>query len=315
MTPSEALRAHIAAELAQPVPAAAEALVERLRERFGAALRGVLFYGSCLRRGELEGLLDLYVLVDDYRHAYDRRSLVLLNRLLPPNVFYLEVDSPAGRLRAKYAVLACDDLARLTSARTFEPYFWARFSQPCALLYAADDAVRGAVAAALADAVLTTVARALPLLGPRFDSRALWSTAWRATYRAELRAERPGVVELLWASGAPRYETVTRLALAALDHPFTIGADGTLVSSGERASAARRRGRLLWRLRHVHGKTLFLLRLLRNGLIFEGGVDYVLWKIQRHSGVEVDRTWRERRLPLLALGAEAWRLYRAGAFR
>lgn len=315
MTAHAALRAHIAAELAQPVPAGADALVARLRERFGPALRGVLFYGSCLRRGELEGLLDLYVLVDDYRHAYARRSLMLLNRLLPPNVFYLEADTPAGRLRAKYAVLACGDLGRLTSAHTFEPYFWARFSQPCALLYAADDAVRDAVAAALADAVLTTVTRALPLLGPRFDSRALWSTAWRATYRAELRAERPGVVDLLWAAGAARYEAVTRLALAALGQPFTIGPDGTLVGSAERTPAARRRGRVLWRLRQVHGKTLFLLRILRNGLIFEGGVDYVLWKIQRHSGVEVDRTWRQRRLPLLALGAQAWRLYRAGAFR
>ena len=55
--------------------------------------------------------------------------------------------------------------------------------------------------------------------------------------------------------------------------------------------------------------------MLRNGLIFEGGVDYVLWKIERHSGVAIDQAWRRRRYPLLALGQEAWRLYRARAFR
>ena len=80
---------------------------------------------------------------------------------------------------------------------------------------------------------------------------------------------------------------------------------------------AAERSRLVraWRRRRLGAKGLFLLRMLRNGLIFENGVDYVLWKIQRHSGVPTDRAWREKPHPLLALGAEAWRLYRAGAFR
>src|SRR5262249_16236704 len=80
------------------------------------------------------------------------------------------------------------------------------------------------------------------------------------------------------------------------------------------SAAARWLARCLWHIRHVHGKTLFLLRILRNALIFDGAVDYVLWKIQRHSGVEVDPTCRQRPYPLLALGAQAWRLYRARAF-
>lgn len=315
MTAVDALRQRIEGELAQPVSPGAHVLVECLCERYGAAVRGVLFYGSCLRRADdEEGVLDLYVLVEDYRSAYGPRPLALLNRLLPPNVFYLEAQSGGRVVRAKYAVLARRDLPRFTSTRTFEPYFWARFSQPCALVYAADEQVRREVAAALASAVLTTVERGIPLVAPRFGSRELWSTLWRTTYRAELRAERPGVVETLWASGAQRYEAVTGLALAALGHATTTGAAGELVCTVELPAATRRRARALWRIRHAHGKTLFLLRILRNALIFEGAVDYVLWKIQRHSGVEVDRTWRQRRHPLLALGAQAWRLYRAGAF-
>jgi hypothetical protein len=315
VTPRDALHGHIERELAQPVSAGAHALVERLRERYGAALRGVLFYGSCLRRADdQDGVLDLYALVTDYRAAYGASPLAVMNRLLPPNVFYLEADVDGRTVRAKYAVLACGNLARFTSARTFEPYFWARFSQPCALVYAADPGVRDAVAAALTTAVLTTVQRGLALAAPRFDSRALWTTIWRTTYRAELRAERPGVVDTLWSSGAARYEQVTPLALAALASPARAAVDGAAGWTLALSPAERRRARLLWRLRHVHGKTLFLVRLLRNGLIFEGGVDYVLWKIQRHSGVEVDRGWRQRRHPILALGTEAWRLYRARAF-
>jgi hypothetical protein len=82
------------------------------------------------------------------------------------------------------------------------------------------------------------------------------------------------------------------------------------VPAGERRRAAR-----AWRFRRLHAKSLFLLRILRNALIFEGGVDYVLWKIERHSGVVIDQAWRKKRYRLLALGAEAWRLYRARAFR
>lgn len=316
MNAHQALRARIEGELAQPVSAGAHALVDRLRERYGSALRGVLFYGSCLRRADDgEGVLDLYALVTDYRSAYGAGPLAVINRLLPPNVFYLEADLGGRTVRAKYAVLALGDLGRLTSARTFEPYFWARFSQPCALVHAADAQVRDEVAAALTTAVLTTVRRGLPLAAPRFDSRALWTTIWRTTYRAELRAERPGVVDTLWSSGAERYEAVTGLALAALGHqPPAAGADGAGEWTVELSAAERRRARRRWRLRHAHGKSLFLLRLLRNALIFEGGVDYVLWKIERHSGVEVDRDWRRHRHPILALGAQAWRLYRARAF-
>jgi hypothetical protein len=316
VTATPALRARIARELEQPVSPAAHAVVEHLRQRFGPALRGVLFYGSCLRRGDDdEGVLDLYALVDDYRRAYASRPLAVLNRLLPPNVFYLETPATNRIVRAKYAVLAQRDLARLTSRRTFEPYFWSRFSQPCALVYATDESVRREVAAALASAVLTTVARAIPLVAPSFSSRELWLTTWRTTYRAELRAERPGVVETLWANAPERYEAVTRLALEELGHTVEIDAEtNQLRCTVDLPAAARRRGRSLWHIRHLHGKTLFLLRILRNALIFEGAVDYVLWKIQRHSGVEVDHAWRQRRYPLLALGAQAWRLYRARAF-
>jgi len=317
VTASDDLLALVEAELAQPVSPGARALAERIRARHGAAVRAVLFYGSCLRRGDdQEGVLDLYVLVEDYRSAYASWAHAAMNRLLPPNVFYLEARVGDRLVRGKYAVLACRDLTRLTSARTFEPYFWARFAQPCAFIYAADEQVRREVAAALSAAILTTVGCGVPLVAPRFSSRELWTTTWSETYRAEVRAERPGAAEALWASAPDRYERLTRLALPALPYPTV--ADETsdpILFTVDLPHAAPRRARRVWRVRRVYGKAMFLLRILRNALIFEDGVDYVLWKIQRHSGVEVDHRWRERRHPLLALGAEAWRLYRSGAFR
>lgn len=304
----------ITTELGQPVPTGAHALVARLRERYGAAVRGVLFYGSCLRRGDaFDGVVDLYVLVDSYRHAYRNPVLRWLNHLLPPNVFYLEAHVGERVVRAKYAVLSLGDLAHGVSTRAFEPYFWARFAQPCALIYAADEQVRRQIAAAVARAVVTFVKRGLPLVGPRFTARELWTATWRETYRTELRSERPGAVEALWCNAPERYQRATQLTVAALPYAAPI-ADPALLAVQLPARKRRLVG-LVWALRRVHGKSRFLVRILRNALIFEGGVDYALWKIQRHSGIETASAWREHRYPLLALGAHAWRLYRAGAFR
>lgn len=304
-------------ELAQPVPPGAQVLADRLRERFGPALRAVLMYGSNLRQGDdQEGVLDLYALVASYRSAYRNPVLAAVNRLLPPNVFYLETPTPRGVVRSKYAVLALQDLPRLTSPQTSEPYFWARFAQPCALVWAADERARDTVTSALVGAVETFVRFSIPFVGGAFDSRELWTTAWQATYGAEIRPERPGAATTLYASNAERFEQATALALPALPWPATsMTEDGRLRFLVDVPKRQRQYALTRWRLRRPQAKALFLLRILRNALIFQGGVDYVLWKIQRHSGVAIDQAWRQKRHPLLALGAEAWRLYRARAFR
>ena len=310
MTELEAL---IGQELARPVPQGAHALTDRVRAMFGSSVRAVLMYGSNLRHDDdREGLLDLYVFVTSYRSAYRSAALATVNRLLPPNVFYLEVPIGTRVVRCKYAVLALDDLPRLTSEATSEPYFWARFAQPCALVYAVDGQARELVATALAGAVVTFVRFGVPLVSAMFESQDLWTRAWQATYAAEIRPERSGAEAALYAGDAERFERVTALALPLLRWPSI--RDGCRFRVEIPASDRRRAARAWWFSRRV-AKARFLLRILRNALIFEGGVDYVLWKIQRHSGVTIDQGWREKRFRWLALGAEAWRLYRARAFR
>ena len=48
---------------------------------------------------------------------------------------------------------------------------------------------------------------------------------------------------------------------------------------------------------------------------FSGGQSYLLWKIERHSGVRVEPLAWERRHPLLSAPFLAWRVYRKGGFR
>lgn len=292
------------------------ALVDAIRGRYGDALLGILFYGACLRTGNpLDGLVDLYVVVDRYRLAYRKPLLALLNGLLPPNVFYLELPVAAGRVRCKYALFSRRHLQRGTSPRWFQTYLWGRLAQPVAVLYARDGEARTALIQALGQAVITFLWRALPALPEQFTEVELWDRALALSYGTELRAEKAGRTAHIVDSDPAYYGAVTPAALAVLPWgvapvPDIPGAYQALVPG-----TVRRRARLAWALRRIQGKVLSVLRLVKAAFTFQGGVDYLLWKLERHSGVRVEATERERRHPLIFGWGLVWRLYRRGAFR
>ena len=107
------------------------ALRNALLERYDKSVDAMLFYGSNLRSGDaLDGAVDLYLVVDDYRKTYGKFLPAIFDRLLPPNVYYLEVQADGRLVRAKYAVISMRDLERGTSAKWFHSYLWGRFRNP-----------------------------------------------------------------------------------------------------------------------------------------------------------------------------------------
>lgn len=310
-TTKQALSDFVVAELALPVSQPVRAMTDAIRARHRNAAVAVLFYGSCLRQPEtqlVDALLDFYVLVDDYWAAYDKRWLAWANRMLPPNVFYLECDIGNARLRAKYAVISLAQFCHGTSTAAANVSLWARFCQPTRLIWSRDPATTATVAAACSEAVLTMLAAAQPLAAVTPPTKtdpdlqatravALWVAAFQATYRAELRPEGPDRATHIVAADTDRYVAITPLALAVLDRR---GQD---------------RPRYSWNRHRVTGKLLNVARLIKAAFTFDGGLDYVLWKVGRHSGVKLAVTDWQRRHPLLAAPGLAWRLYRRGAFR
>ncbi len=313
----DSLRASIGTEAGQPIGEAAAALVEAIVWRHGRAAVAVLFYGSCLRRADPtaaeDPVYDFYLLVNDYRQAYESRLAALANAALPPNVFYLETPWRGLTLRAKYAIVSLPQFRRAVSSRAFHSYFWARFAQPVRLAHVRDDGVRAAVIAGLADAVTTLAIRTLGLSGDRFTSAEFWTHAFQATYAAELRAEGADRARHIYEVDRGRYDGMTETALRAAGLDVQTTADGRL--SVPAAARTSRTAGTAWWSRRLVGKLLSILRLAKGVFTFDGGVDYILWKIERHSGVKETATPWQRRHPLLAAPGLAWRLYRRGAFR
>jgi len=158
---------------------ATDTLIEKLQQRFGNSLQAILFYGSCRRSGNYhDGILDLYVLVDHYRHAYQKRYLAWLNKLLPPNVFYLETTLESQPVRAKYAVLSLDDFIRGTSNHWFHSYLWCRFAQPLNIIFCRSEITRKQINRASAQAAITFIAKVIPTLPPLFTVQELWHQAF-----------------------------------------------------------------------------------------------------------------------------------------
>ncbi|MEA3051556.1 MAG: hypothetical protein QOG72_459 [Sphingomonadales bacterium] len=297
----EALRTLVAAELAEPVDPRVSAMAAAVAALYPGAARAVLFYGSCLRQRELEGLmLDFYLIVSDYREAYGRRWLAPANRLIPPNVFPFEHDG----LVAKYAVLSEADFERLNGPETLSVSVWARFAQPSRLVWSADAASAARAAASVARAAPTLLAEARPLWrgGEPLD---LWRCAFALTYSAELRAERQGRAVSVVEAEPDRYRRFTGPALeaAGIDLAEPVGPD-------ERERALRR-----WAARRRAGKALTVLRLIKASGTYAGGIDYLAWKINRHAGTKIEVKPWQRRWPLVAAIGLLPRLLRRGAIR
>ena len=301
----------------RPAPPGVRPLCDEILSRYGSAVQAILFYGSCLRRNdETEGIVDLYVLVDSYRSAYRSWTLTLGNTLLPPNVFYLELPWREGLVRAKYAVLSLADFQRGNSRRWFHSYLWGRFAQPAAVVYARNLRITQAVQQALAQAVVTFISRVLPSLPECFTAREVWQDGLSLSYRAELRAERVEKLVHLFEVWRDYYEQATSAAMSALSFPVEpVSEAEPCLYRASIPAPSRALGRLSWALRSVQGKLLSVLRLFKGLFTFQGGPEYVLWKIERHSGIKVELTRHQRRHPLLAVGRVVWRLYRSGAFR
>lgn len=306
----------IHARLAQPVPASVTGLADILRARYGEATLAVVFYGSCLRGAELaSGVVDLYVIVSGYREAYPGAGSRLLARVLPPTVGYLEAGEDGDRVRAKYAVISLADFRHGTCGGWFHPYLWGRFAQPCALAWVRDRAVAEEVVGCLAGASATLLERTLPLAPDGLDAAGLWRHALELSYGTELRPEAPGRAAELVARDADYFAAAAEAYAGRAADPglaFT-AADGRFrvcVSRGRRL-----RARAAWRVRRVTGKLLSPLRWVKALATFEGGLDYAIWKLERHSGRHIELSERARRRPWLYLWGEILRLYREGVLR
>lgn len=292
-----------AAELRAPAPPHAVGYAAKLVEKFESPV-AVLFYGSVLRTGDLDGVMDFYVLT-----ARPRRGLRgLAGRVLWPDVSYHEVELDGRVLRAKVASMTLDQFAEAVRGKGADTTIWTRFVQPSALVWSTRPQVEDTVIAAVAQAARTATRFAAALGPDEGPPEAYWSALFQQTYAAEFRVEKGGRERSILAYDLARYD---RLLTACWIEEGLLAQESRGAVSPKLSFSERNSINAAWRVRRRLGKPLNVARLIKAAFTFEGAARYAAWKIERHTGVAVPLTpWREKH-PVLAAPGVLWRLWRA----
>jgi hypothetical protein len=301
---------------------ALDAAVERLRAAAGDALVGLVFFGSRrtgAARANAWSAYDVFVLVDGYRPFYEglRRAgltgkppglVALVSRWLPPTQCSLRFEPEDVHVKA--SVIRSETWRRETSARRRDHFCIGRLFQPTRILHCRDEAARGHILEGLVSSHRETWGWARPWLPPAFDANAYGRSALRTSMRWEVRPETGGRADALGEGQRPTQVPVFE---ALLDE---LAARGEVVASraAERTFSPRRAVGWLERLRlelyFRRSMVRATARWLKHVVSFEGWLDYIVRKANRHGGQPIVLTERERRWPWIFLWGRFFRYLR-----
>jgi hypothetical protein len=304
------LRAAIAERVLAPVGGPAQELAEALVQAVGPEARAILFFGSRRTGAKPDpySAYDFFVVTpaaarEFYRAlrrtgALHRSDLAMtaLQHMLPPS--QLSFRTPSNLL-AKLAVQSLPQLLRQTGPDRQDHFVAGRLCQPTALLHAASDEDRSRVLDALESAHRETFGWVGPWLPATFTVDDYVRHMLRVSFSWEIRPEPAGRADALFEAQQEYHRPVYGALLAELV------ASGRLVTApgGAFALAQPVEDMERWR-RSGYFRVSILRSTLRWGkhvFTFENWLDFLLRKVRRHGGGEIQLTERERRMPLIFL--------------
>lgn len=290
-------------------PQVAEKL-DILKEACGSNLVCVVFFGSWLlgTSPDLSSAADLFVVIDDYRSFYReigerlpaaRRASIMaaLNRVLPPSIIHLRDPGDLGA-GAKCFVISASDLAVALSNRAKDNFCRGRLVQRVHIVYArsAEDHER-------LENQLEKARRAsldwVPLyLGETFSVPDYCRRMLEVSYAGEIRPESKSRVQEVFDAQRSYFRLMYgRILDEAADEGRLERVEGgyhltTPISLQDRIGS---------RLFFAKSKWRATLRWVKHMLTFEDWLDYIVRKAERRTGIQVELTRAQRRLPALLL--------------
>ena len=288
----------------------ARLLTQSLVAGTGTQMRAVLLYGSQLfgAAPDRYSAHDLVVVVEDYLGTYREfrshgithrppRLMASLAWLLPPSVIAFSPEGAAGPI-AKCLIISARDFERELSVRSRDHFMISRMIQEVGVLHVKDAATERWVNEALEAARRTVLDWAAPYVATPFCAESLTREMIAICYRSEIRPESGSRASSVYeAQRAYLVETYEKLLADAC-------VEGTVVREGQGYRSARRPGptaRLMRSTYFTHSKLRVTARWIKHMLTFENWLPYLLRKVERRTGMRVELTPLETRLPLIFL--------------
>lgn len=286
----------LADEATRTHPLAVSPWIQQLKSMPGVV--AVLFYGSGLRKSEpdSDGIHDFYILVERYRDFSPSWPMAAAGSLIPPNVYFYEHEWGSESFRGKAAVMTLSQFCAEANEKALTPHIWARFCQPCRILYARDAAIQDQIIQVLVRCVLVFHRRTLHLVEacsiPEF-----WRTGLHSTYEDEIRSDTANRTGSLFFADPQAFTARTRAALPLLPD---MGWLDTHESVHSGIPLRKRRAFCRWNhLLRPLKKAVVVLRLAKAAFSFGNSIAYAQWKIERHSGVRFPISDFQKRHPLI----------------
>ena len=303
LPPDGALRIRELLEAAAARTGAAEwyAIAGVVRKLDPEDTKAVVGYGSwyepALRKPQ--SFPDLYVIVDGYERYHEGWLHAWMNRVLPPNVYFLWDERDGRReVRGKYNVISTSDLERECSPALRDLYNAGRMTKLVWIAWARDAPSRTWLIDQLAAAHQTLVPVALGFVPERFDGDDFSLQLLGLSYRAEPRLEGWEYVRALHAAHADYYRELHGVLLESFARSTALlAAEGSgfrKLAHPQWAEIERRARRLIRRSRRRG-----YLRWPRIVLTEPNLVDLAVNEAERKAGVRLRITPRLRRHPLL----------------
>ncbi len=300
-----------AAAAASPV---ADALVTELSNELGEALVGVVFYGS--RFNQTAGPRsdwDFFVVIESYRGVHRSWLHARLNSVLPPSVYRREVALRDGASAfCKLSLVSAADLDRYTSSVAPDSYLFGRLSKRVALVFTRDELARRRIVDALARSVALCAGWVLAEATADLSVEALAQEGVAFSYRCEERVEGPARRRKLFDADAEYFRDVYERAVAAQVAAGAVQVDVTGLMKRSGSVAARRVEQAAVAAFVRRSRRRARMRWFKNIATFDGWEDYMLAKLERHQGIGLSLSDRERRHPFLTAVRHYLRLRREG---
>jgi len=296
--------------------------VDALVEAGGTSVAAILLYGSHVQNSSPDrwSAYDFLLFTDSYSRffkslgagGHHRRPpwlLTALSHVLPPNVISFGM-GPYGLPVAKCSVFSPRHFRGSIGPRSRDHFLKGRVVQKLALLWSRSPAEEEMVISSLKEAREGIVRWVRPFLGGDFDLDVFTETMLRVSYRGEIRPERSDRVLQVFQAQKDTLMGIARESLtAAVERGEVVCDSGTYRWRRPPGKAIR----ATYSLYFAVSKARATARWFKYMITFEGWMDYIIKKIQRRAGFEVEVEERERRWPVLFLWPKLFRVL--GALR
>jgi len=274
----------------------------------GNNIEAVILYGSRLLGANpgRHSAYDLVIIVDDYSSFYGnlyvakmihRFPLVMtiMNHFLPPNVIRLAPQGLDGPI-AKCLVLNRVDFERSLAIEKARDHFMiSRMMQKIQVIYSRHELVREWVQDNLAIARYGVLTWATLWIKQPFDSKSLGREMLRICYQSENRPESASRSDAIFSSQEEELVKYYADVLVEAESKGDVVREGSGYRvSGTTSVTTRFRRAVYFKL----SKLRVTLSWLKHVVTFEGWLPYIVRKVERRTGTQINLTTIEKILPI-----------------